>query len=103
MCMFEEKIDMKTVVLAEEYCKSWMEKWSQLYVRALATNAKLLGSKEEIGAFYLKLELTLEMNKRSSEEAASDSISAAKIMNYYNQAKESAHQIRADIMQPINL
>ncbi len=34
-CMYSDKMDMKEVVVAEEYCQQWVEKWKDLKLKSV--------------------------------------------------------------------
>jgi hypothetical protein len=66
--MYAEKIDIKAVVMTEEYCKTWVMEWEKLSTKVNEPLDIIDKKKGEIGEFYTNIEKVMDISFTAKKE-----------------------------------
>ncbi|CDW78763.1 UNKNOWN [Stylonychia lemnae] len=106
-CLYSDKIDINQVVIAEEYCTQWRQKWQKLTEQMNQTSKELDTKKGQLGDFYTKVEKLISSydthDQRGQKLQIGMSFLIEKITLANQQVQEVYLQTRADLMHVQNV
>lgn len=98
--MYQDKIDIHRVVLAEEYCMQWSQKWQALVNQMQAPLKQLELNKAQLSPLYASLDSLLATASNPASSTVTEDLRRVheEVQARMGEAMESAKVWRADLM-----